>query len=391
MDSAFTPASAMGQFDAVIKQDESLPKAARKEPWWALPAAIILTFLTLALDLVMPRGASPDIGYCAAVLMAATTGRLRVLLTFAAACFALTIIGYHLEDHGPGLMDVFDRAMVVGVILLTAFLGWRRVRISQVLKRQAEVLENTTRQLARSNADLERFATVVSHDLRSPLTALSLNLQLLARQLPAHDEDSRQIIGDMRGSIDDMGNLIRSLLEHGRASHEKLDLCACDVDEVLTTVLKRLAASLQSSAGQVTHGPLPLVRADQSQLMSLFQNLVENAIKYRSAEPPRIQISARPGPCFCTFSIRDNGIGIDPHHQHRIFQIFERAESSRGGAGVGLAVCKSIVERHGGKIWVESRPGRGATFSFTIPNAPPNTPELQTDAPRERPLTVAVG
>ncbi|HEV8606585.1 MAG TPA: ATP-binding protein [Tepidisphaeraceae bacterium] len=391
MDSAFIPASATEHLDAALQQDQSLPKAVRKEPWWALPGAIVLTLLTLALDLVMPRGASPDIGYCAAVLMAATTGRIRVLLILASFCSALTIIGYHLEPHGPGWMDVFDRAMVIGVILLTAFLGWRRLRISQALRRQAEVLENTTRQLARSNADLERFATVVSHDLRSPLTALSLNLQLLARQLPADDEDSRQTIGEMRGSIDDMSNLIRGLLEHGRASHERLDLCDCDVAKVLNTVLKRLAASLQTSGGQVTHGPLPPVRADQGQLMSLFQNLIENAVKYRSAEPPRIQITARPGPCFCTFSVCDNGMGIDPHHQQRIFQIFERAESSRGGAGVGLAVCKSIVERHGGKIWVESRPGRGSTFSFTIPNSPPNTPEAQTNAPRERTLTVAVG
>ena len=358
--------------DATSQQNPTVTKSARKELWWGLPGAILITLITLALDLVMPRGASPDIGYCAAMLMAAATGRLRFLLGLAATCCALNVFGYYVEPPAPiEWMFIFDRCMVGGVVLLTAFLGWRRLRISQALARQAEVLENTSRQLARSNADLERFATVVSHDLRSPLTALSLNLQLLARQLPPDDEDAAHSIREMRRSIDDMGALIASLLEHGRASHEKLDLCACDLEELLSTVLKRLTASLQNSGGQVTHDPLPLVRADQNQLMSVLQNLLENAIKYRSAEPPRIHISAIESPRFWTFSIRDNGIGIDPHHQHRIFQIFERAESSRGGAGVGLAVCKSIVERHGGKIWVESHPAKGSTFSFTIPNQPP--------------------
>src|SRR5205085_2764946 len=116
-------------------------------------------------------------------------------------------------------MFVFDRTMVGGVVLLTAFLGWRRMRVSQALARQTETLEQTTRQLARSNADLERFATVVSHDLRSPLTALNLNLQLLERQLPAEEENCSQTIHEMRRSIEDMSGLIRSLLEHGRATH----------------------------------------------------------------------------------------------------------------------------------------------------------------------------
>jgi signal transduction histidine kinase len=372
--------------DAVKEPNPNLPRVVRKEPWWALPGAIFFVVLTLVLDLIMPRGASPDIGYCSAMLMAATARRPRLLLPLAVICLAFTTLGYYLEPHGsPAWMDVFDRAMVGGVIVLTAFLGWRRLRISMALAQQAAVLENTTRQLARSNSDLEKFATVVSHDLRSPLTALSLNLQLLARQLPREDEESSEMIKEMRRSIDDMSVLIASLLQHSRASHEKLDLSACDVQDVLENVCKRLTASIGTTGAQVTHDPLPLVRCDQTQLMSLLQNLIENAIKYRSADRPRIHISAVPGSRFWTFTIRDNGIGIDPHHQQRIFQMFERAESSRGGTGVGLAVCKSIVERHGGKIWVESRPGRGSTFSFTIPNAP----ESMSDIPRESPSQIS--
>jgi signal transduction histidine kinase len=384
-----SPTLPVGFLNSSLQQNLPLPKLVRKEPWWALPGVILFTLITLALDLVMPRGASPDIGYCAAVLMAIATGRIRLLLAMAAICSALTIMGYYLEPAGaPAWMSIFDRAMVIGVILLTAFLGWRRMRISQVLAHQAEILQNTTRQLARSNADLERFATVVSHDLRSPLTALSLNLQLLSRQLPPDDEDSAQSIRDMRRSIDDMTSLIASMLEQGRATHgNEVNLNDCGLQSVLDTVLKRLAASLQSSGGQVTHDPLPVLQADQNQMMSLFQNLIENAIKYRSAEPPRIHIRAERNTRSWTFSVRDNGIGIDPHHQHRIFQIFQRAESTRGGAGVGLAVCKNIVERHGGKIWVESRPGKGSTFYFTIPSEP----APQACAPAEDSITASAG
>jgi signal transduction histidine kinase len=371
MDSAARPAS-LSEADAVENNEQPIAKAARREPWWALPGAILFVLFTLVLDLIMPKGASPDIGYCAAMLMAAATRQVRVLMAFAAACLGLTVLGYTLESHGDTRwMDIFDRATVSGVIVLTAFLGWRRMRISMAMQQQAEVLQATSRQLARSNADLERFATVVSHDLRSPLTALKLNLELLARQLPPHDDESAESILEMRRSIEDMSSLIASLLEHGRASHEKLEPCNCDMQDLLQTVLKRLAASLQGSGAQVTHDPLPVIRCDQTQFLSLFQNLIENAIKYRSAEAPRIHISAAQNARFTTFSVRDNGIGIDPHHQQRIFQMFERATSSRGGAGVGLAVCKSIVERHGGKIWVESWPGRGSTFSFTIPNSSP--------------------
>jgi signal transduction histidine kinase len=379
----------MVPLDAARPQNTQVSKSARKEPWWPLSGAILITLITFTLDLIMPRGASPDIGYCAAMLMAAATGRLRFLLALAATCCALTVFGYWLEPPSPNeWMFVFDRCMVGGVVLLTAFLGWRRLRISQALARQTETLEHTTRQLARSNSDLDRFATVVSHDLRSPLTALSLNLQILKREVPPDDENCSQTINEMRRSIDDMAALIRSLLEHGRATHENLDLCACDIEEVLAIVRKRLAVPLQSSGGQILHDPLPIVWADQSQLLSLFQNLIENAIKYRSAEAPRIDISATEGQRFWAFSVRDNGIGIDPHHQQRIFQIFERAETSRGGAGVGLAVCKSIVERHGGKIWVESRPGKGSTFSFTIPAQPPPQTVIQA---QPQPLSAAAG
>ena len=217
---------------------------------------------------------------------------------------------------------------------------------------------------------------------------MSLNLQLLARQLSG-DPESQELIGEMRGSIDDMSALISSLLEHGRVTHDKLDLCACDLGDLLNNVLKRLAASLQSTGAQVTHDALPVIRCDHNQFMSVLQNLIENAIKYRSSAPPRIHISAQQGPRHWTFSVRDNGIGIDPHHQHRIFQMFQRAEASRDGVGVGLAVCKGIVDRHGGRIWVESAPGKGSTFFFTVPNEPQQ--QTGNPSPRQESLSAVAG
>jgi signal transduction histidine kinase len=255
------------------------------------------------------------------------------------------------------------------VIWLTAFLGWRRLRIAQELQRKTHILENTTQQLARSNDDLARFATVVSHDLRSPLTALGLNLQMLRRQIHDPDDESAQTLADMQLIIDDMAGLIRGLLEHGRATQQQLELENCDVEQLLGTVLKRLAAALQHSNGRVTFESLPTVLADPGPLMSLFQNLIENALKYRSSQPPHVHIDAQEQRDSWLFSVRDNGIGISPSQQERIFSIFQRVETSRGGAGVGLAVCKTIVERHGGQIWVESQPGQGSTFFFTMPKA----------------------
>ena len=154
--------------DQTAGQKQPISKSEKTEPWWALPGAILITLITFWLDLIMPRSASPDIGYCAAMLMVAATGRLRFLFAWAAACCALNAFGYSLEPSaGPSeWLFLFDRLMVGGVVLLTAFLGWRRMRAVQALARQAQVLEQTTRQLARSNSELERFATVVSHDLR---------------------------------------------------------------------------------------------------------------------------------------------------------------------------------------------------------------------------------
>src|SRR3954468_2341533 len=154
MDSASPMPLGLATADRQKQQTESKP--VRKEPWWAMPGTILFALITFTLDLVMPRGASPDIGYCAAMLMAVSTGRLGFLLAVAATCCALNAFGYWLEPPAPfEWMFVFDRTMVGLVVLLTAFLGWRRMRISEALSRQTEALENTTRQLARSNADLE--------------------------------------------------------------------------------------------------------------------------------------------------------------------------------------------------------------------------------------------
>lgn len=226
-------------------------------------------------------------------------------------------------------------------------------------------------ELARSNADLQQFASIVSHDLRSPLTSLAGCVELLEEQLAGElDPELREITQDIRGSIRHMDRLIKCLLNYSRVGKGGLKTSTCDTAGVLSGVVKGMKAVLEQTGGRVTHDPLPTIRADQTLLSQLFQNLIENAIKYRSEAPPAVHVSAHRAPNEWVFSVRDNGIGIPPRHAERVFQIFQRLHADEArypGLGAGLAICKKIVEQHKGRIWVESQPGEGATFFFSLP------------------------
>jgi chemotaxis family two-component system sensor kinase Cph1 len=166
-----------------------------------------------------------------------------------------------------------------------------------------------------------------------------------------------------------MQGLITDLLQLSRLGTRETSLAAVDCEVVLDQALANLRASIAESCAQVTHEPLPTVTADSTQLIQLFQNLVGNAVKFRGTETKNIHVSAEPKNGKWLFSVRDNGIGIDPEHSDRIFGIFQRlhGRGEYSGTGIGLAICKKIVEGHGGQIWVDSEPGKGATFFFTLP------------------------
>jgi light-regulated signal transduction histidine kinase (bacteriophytochrome) len=258
--------------------------------------------------------------------------------------------------------------------------------------RAEDALRATLTDLQRSNADLEQFAYVASHDLQEPLRMVTSYVQLLKLRYAGQlDADADEFIGYAADGAKRMQQLILDLLEYSRVGTRGQPLQPTDANVALDDALWNLDLAISDAGATVTHDPLPTVLADLPQLTQLFQNLIGNAIKFHGAEPPVVHVSAcakddvgftmddvrsahiEHRPSEWVFSIRDNGIGIAPQYFERIFVIFQRLHTRHEypGTGIGLAVCKKIVERHGGRIWVESQPGQGATFYFTLPAADP--------------------
>ena len=237
-------------------------------------------------------------------------------------------------------------------------------------KRVERVLEKKTQELARSNKDLEQFAYVASHDLQEPLRMVTSYVQLLAKRYESKlDSDAKEFIDFAVDGAVRMRKLINDLLTYSRVGTQGKELSPTDSEAVLAQSVNDLKVTIEENGALVTHDPLPTVMADSPQLEQLFQNLIGNAIKFRGNEPPHVHISASRNGKGWIFSIRDNGIGFAPEYSERVFVIFQRLHSRQeyAGTGIGLAICKKIVERHGGHIWVESDVGKGAIFRFTIP------------------------
>ena len=242
--------------------------------------------------------------------------------------------------------------------------------VNDDLQRQAASLRQASLELQRSNAELEQFAYVASHDLQEPLRMVSSYLQLLERRYREKlDQDASEFIGFAVDGAARMQTLIQDLLAYSRVGTRGAAFEPADCEAFLDQALKNLEVAIAESGAEVKREPLPELAVDASQLTQLLQNLLGNAIKFRGESPPRIQVAAERRDADWLFSVQDNGIGIDPRHAERIFQVFQRLHGigQYPGTGIGLAVCKKIVERHQGSIWVESEPGAGSTFFFTIP------------------------
>lgn len=235
-------------------------------------------------------------------------------------------------------------------------------------KRSEEAARQYQLAIERSNRDLDDFAWIVSHDLQSPLRSVTGFCQLLHRRYASKlDAEFDEFVGYVLDGTTRMQQLINYLLAYSRATTPK-ERQMTDLQTVLRNALTNLHAAIQESGSEVTLDPLPTLYVDATQMTQVFQNLIDNAIKCRADRPPRVHVSAqREGRRWC-FGVRDNGIGIPAKDFDRIFMIFQRSTHSadRPGSGIGLAICKRIVERHGGRIWVESRVGEGTTFYFTI-------------------------
>ncbi|HET7318814.1 MAG TPA: ATP-binding protein [Nitrospirota bacterium] len=302
--------------------------------------------------------------------------------------------GWYPDMNGKDRYIVFDAAPIYDARqrLIVAI---ETLQDMTEFKRTGEELEKKTRELTRSNAELERFAHAASHDLKAPLFSIAGFAEVLEEKYGDRlDINGRKFLSYIMEGTDRMKRLIEDLLAYARVTTKARPLAPVDCAAVVEAAVSNLRSAVGESGARVTASGLPVVSGDETQLLQLFQNLIGNAINYRSTAPPEIRISAHPlsgapeekaGEAgrvpdagdgrSCAgggwlFSVTDNGIGIERRHFEKIFQLFQRVhpeDSAYPGTGIGLALCDKIVERHGGRIWVESEPGKGATFYFTIP------------------------
>ncbi len=357
-----------------------------------------------------------------------------------AAVICLLVVYFGFVEPAPALEageqpHISEATLVVGFLMAflpvlavhfihTAWVHAQQVKLAnQELKneiterkRAEDGLRQSREALVHSNKDLEQFAYVASHDLTEPLRMVASYVKLLEQRYKGKlDTDADEFIGQAVGGAKRIHLLINDLLAYSRVTTRAKPVVLTDSETVLNEVLGNLKGPIEESDAVVTHDPLPTVMADAVQLRQLFQNLIDNAIKFRGEQPPKIHISAQKNGEFQVssfdsqvakddgleisnlqseirnphfedgnpqsaiqnpqlsewlFSVRDNAIGIDPQYNDRIFVIFQHLHTNGDfpGTGIGLAICKRIVERHGGRIWVESQPGKGATFHFTIPD-----------------------
>jgi PAS domain S-box-containing protein len=236
-------------------------------------------------------------------------------------------------------------------------------------KHDEDALKATAAELARSNSELAQFAHVASHDLQEPLRMIASFVQLIDKRYGALlDDDGKNYVAFAVDGAKRMQVLIQDLLSLSHVQSHARPVEATDCAQVFRNVMTDLQIAIAEANATVTCDTLPVVLADGVQIAQLLQNLLGNALKFRNSVPPRIRVGAVPKDGGWEFSVSDNGIGIEPQFFERIFGIFQRLQADLPGTGIGLAVCRKIVERHGGRIWVESAPGRGSTFFFTIPD-----------------------
>jgi light-regulated signal transduction histidine kinase (bacteriophytochrome) len=238
------------------------------------------------------------------------------------------------------------------------------------IKMAQQRAEEFADRLERSNAELQQFAYVASHDLQEPLRMVMSNLALLKKKYGDNlDPKAKEYVSTAVNGSERMRELVNDILEYSRIESQPREFVKVDMNEVVRTVIDVLHLAKHEARAEVQIDSLPSICADQKQMTQLLTNLVSNAIKFRGVEPPRIRISAEPMAREFVFSVADNGIGIDPKYQENLFKMFSRLHSidEYPGTGVGLAISKKIVERHGGRIWIQSALGSGTTFFFTIP------------------------
>jgi signal transduction histidine kinase len=323
----------------VVLADYNLPT------WKGMDALKVLRSEGLDIPLVLVSGALGDVT--------------------AVECIRQGATDYVLKDGLARLPEVVRRAL-------------REKEDRSLRRRMEQDLAKKVEELARSNADLEQFAYVASHDLQEPLRMVAAYTQLLSERYSGRlDENADKFIGYAREGALRMQVLIQDLLAFSRVGRKEDGSVSVDCNAVIEEVRQILASAIQESGAVITSANLPTVWADRTQMVQVFQNLIGNAIKFRGNHPPEISVRVEKQNDRWLFSVSDNGIGIAPEYAENIFVVFQRlhARTEYPGNGIGLAICKKIVERGGGKIWVESQAGAGSSFRFTLPAAIPEKAE----------------
>jgi signal transduction histidine kinase len=275
--------------------------------------------------------------------------------------------GFILMEIVPGRQMIYN---AYEELLEQVGLALHRALLQQQIRQSNQQLQQRAAELAEANTQLEQFAYVASHDLQEPLRMVTSYLQLVEKRYKDRlDADANEFIGYAVDGAARMKRMINDLLAYSRVSTRSRPLELTSCEDLLIQTLSNLEVAIMESSALITHDPLPTVKADSTQLMAVFQNLIGNAIKFHAEKQPRIHVSAERQGKEWLFCVQDNGIGIAPEQTERVFAIFSRLHPAGKypGSGIGLAICKKVVERHGGRIWFDSQPGEGTTFFFTIP------------------------
>jgi len=362
------------------ESETSRPRQERHTKRYAASILLVCaaSLLTLAVTPLFD-GKSPLAILLLAILLAAAYGGTRQGLLATALGTGMAALFFHAHAIVLILANSSLTLMIVLGAAISIVMGKLR-RTSDVLSRTRDELKLANQTLvdradtlSRSNADLERFAYAVAHDLNAPLRTIRTRAEICReRSRNVLDSDSAECLDMVVRSAQKMSSLIENLLTLARISHEPESLAAeVDTNKIAGLALQYLRDEINSSRAIVRLDPLPSVAANEHQLLRLFQNLLSNAVKYRNGQEPIIEISAIQDGADWRFSISDNGIGMDAKYHSKIFEPFQRLHGAAEyeGCGMGLAICKQIVEQHGGRIWVESSPGIGSRFYFTLPSA----------------------
>lgn len=334
-----------------------------------IAACLIMMAVIFFLDLALPIGIVGSMLYILPVTFASRVKKLRHLYLIALIATVLTFAAVAPKTPQEVFLVAFNRPICAGIIWLVAFMGAQRRKGEMAREELVERLEHTTDELGHMNEDLQQFAYVASHDLREPLRMVSDYIALLEKRYSDKLDDRGKVY--MRFAMDGavrMDTLIVDLLTYSRAGTAPIVLQRVDLMDVMEKVRTNLGAAIEESNARIEIGPLPTVAADMTQMIQLFQNLISNSLKYRGENDPIVRVSAVERSNEWEVAVRDNGIGIPPDQQKRLFQMFSRlhTRTEYEGTGIGLALAKRIVERHGGRIWVESDGVHGSTFRFTI-------------------------